>query len=114
MNHKTSLALCYLLISLFCFNVQALEQELNLNETDSVLVVKGDVNSGLDTPLAFQEQTLTGTYGAVKIFQDGAYDYVSNAAHDVLAEGAKYSEEKVLVSASNPARACCFGTKRLD
>ena len=93
MNHKITLALCYLLISLLCFNAEALEQELNLNETDSVLVVKGDVNSGLDTPLAFQEQTLTGTYGAVKIFQDGAYDYVSNAAHDVLAEGAKYSEE---------------------
>ena len=93
MNHKTRLVLCHLLISLLFFNAQALEQELNLSESDKVLVVEGDANSGLDTPLAFQEQTLTGSYGSVKIFQDGTYDYVSNAAHDVLAEGAKYSEE---------------------
>mgnify|MGYP002059749543 FL=1 len=92
MNTTNCLMLFFLLISVLCFNAQALEQELNLNETDSVLVVKGDVNSGLDTPLAFQEQTLTGSYGSVKIFQDGTYDYVSNAAHDGLAEGVKYSE----------------------
>ena len=95
MTHKASLVLCHLLTFILCLNVQAHEQELNLTETDSVLVVKGDANM-IDgphgPPLTFQEQTLTGSYGSVKIFQDGTYDYVSNAAHDVLAEGAKYSE----------------------
>jgi uncharacterized repeat protein (TIGR02543 family) len=93
MKNTTTLVLCHLLISVLSFNAQALEQELNLNETDSVLVFEGDVNSGLVTPLAFQEETVTGSYGSVTIFQNGRYDYVSNAAHDVLAEGAKYSEE---------------------
>jgi len=92
MKNKNGLALCYLLISALCFNAQALEQEFNLIETDSVLVVTGNVNSGLDTPLDFQEQILTGSYGSVKIFQNGQYDYVSYTAHDVLAEGATYSE----------------------
>jgi VCBS repeat-containing protein len=101
MNLKTTLVLCHLLISILCFNAQALEQELNLNETDAVLVAEGDANSGLDTPLAFQEQTLTGNYGSVKIFQNGRYDYVSNAAHDVLAEGAKYTEEFAFADLDN-------------
>ncbi|MDG1363973.1 MAG: VCBS domain-containing protein, partial [Akkermansiaceae bacterium] len=95
MNTKNSFVLFYLLISILCFSAQAHEQELNLTETDSVLVVKGDANligGPHGPPLTFQEQTLTGSYGAVKIFQDGTYDYVSNAAHDVLAEGANYSE----------------------
>ncbi|MDB4470128.1 DUF5011 domain-containing protein [Akkermansiaceae bacterium] len=95
MNTKNSFVLFYLLISILCFSAQAHEQELNLTETDSILVVKGDANligGPHGPPLTFQEQTLTGSYGAVKIFQDGTYDYVSNAAHDVLAEGAKYSE----------------------
>ena len=92
MINKKRLVLCSFMVSVLCFNAGALSQELNLTETDSVLVINGDANSGLSTPLAFEEKTLTGSYGSVKIFQDGTYDYVSNAAHDVLIEGAKYSE----------------------
>ena len=92
MIHKNSLVLCSLIVSALCFNAEVFSEELNLTETDSVLVISGDANSGLSTPLTFEEKTLTGSYGSVKIFQNGTYDYVSNAAHDVLIEGAKYSE----------------------
>ena len=101
MRNTTTLVLSHLLISVLCCNAQGLEQELNLYETDSVLVFEGDVNHGLDTALAFQEETVTGSYGSVTIFQNGRYDYVSNAAHDVLAEGAKYSEEFAFTAADS-------------
>ena len=92
MINKNKLVLCNLIISVLYFNAEVFSQELNLTETDSVLVINGDANSGLSTPLTYEEKTLTGSYGSVKIFKDGTYDYVSNATHDVLIEGAKYSE----------------------
>ncbi len=92
MTNKKRLVLYNLIVSVLYFNAEVFSQELNLTETDSVLVINGDANSGLSTPLTYEEKTLTGSYGSVKIFQDGKYDYVSNAAHDILTEGAKYSE----------------------
>ena len=92
MTNKNRLVLLCLIVLVLCLNAKLFSQELNLTETDSVLIINGDVNSGLSTPLTFEEKTLTGSYGSVKIFQDGTYDYVSNAAHDVLIEGAQYSE----------------------
>ena len=103
MTNKNKLVLYNLIVSALCFNAEVFSKELNLTETDSVLVINGNANSGLITPLTYEEKTLTGSYGSVKIFQDGTYDYVSNATHDVLIEGAKYSEVFAFTSLDSTA-----------
>ena len=99
--HKNSLVLCNLIVSVLCFNAEVYSQqlpELNLTESDSVLTYTGDANAGMSTSVTFKEQTLTGSYGSVKIYPNGTFDYVASAIHDSLASGSKYSEDFVFTA----------------
>ena len=65
---------------------------LNLPETNSRIVHTENINSRLEVPLSFKNETLTGSYGKISVNAGGVVDYVSDSIFNNLAEGGKYSE----------------------
>ena len=65
---------------------------LNLPETNSRIVHTENINSRLEVPLSFKNETLTGSYGKITVNAGGVVDYVSDSIFNNLAEGGKYSE----------------------
>ena len=87
-------------ILLFLFGQQAVYgmpdvkelDPLNLPETNSRIVHTENINSRLEVPLSFKNETLTGSYGKITVNAGGIVDYVSDSIFNNLAEGGKYSE----------------------
>ncbi len=64
---------------------------VSLNETDSILTHVGNISSDYPS-LSFMQSEVVGTYGKVKIFTDGRFEYVANETHDALNLNAEREE----------------------